>query len=94
MHNPKYDAVFIEITGNTRRNFRNFQYLFPEYTYCLRLSKGSKVVIIGILSALALSVNKELGKNFYIWFYYNVSFFRNSKFQVRFGVLPGKEIFF
>ena len=39
-------------------------------------------MITGTLRALALSANKEPGRNLYIWFYYNVSFFRNSKFQV------------
>ena len=62
--------------------FKIFGYFFREITYCWRLFTGSKVVIIGILRALAPSANKEPERNLYIWFYYNVSFFRNSKFQM------------
>ena len=65
-----------------KKKFPQFSVFFREITYCWRLFRGSKVVIIGILRALASSANKEPGRNLYICFYYNVSFFRNSKFEV------------
>ena len=65
-----------------KKKFPKFSVFFREITYCWRLFRGSKVVIIGILRALASSANKEPGRNLYICFYYNVSFFRNSMFEV------------
>ena len=65
-----------------KKKFPKFSVFFREITYCWRLFRGSKVVIIGILRALASSANKEPGRNLCICFYYNVSFFRNSKFEV------------
>ena len=60
-HNINWDVVFIEITRKTRRNFQNYWYLpvFAIYTHCLQLFTRSKVVIIGILRALAVSADKE-----------------------------------
>ena len=77
-----------------KKKFPKFSVFFREITYCWRLFRGSKVVIIGILRVLASSANKEPGRNLYICLNYNVSFFRNSKFEVMWCFTGQRNNFF
>ena len=71
----------LKYRGIQEQMFKMFGYFFSRNNLLLAVVYRFKVVIIGILRALAPSSNKEPGRNLYIWFYY-VSFFRNSKFQM------------
>ena len=50
-------------------------------------------MIIGVLRALALSTNKEPARSLCIWYYFNVSISRNSKFQVIWCLTGQRNIF-